>query len=387
MISVAIDAFRLISEPRTSGAAYVAELVKSLSVLEDVRKLYLLLPRRPASDFIYTELLTLKNVEFLYPANEVFPARNFKSQIYWIQTEIPHLIQQLSDTINYYVAPYHHPPLILPKTIRTVTVVHDLCGLQSSCGYSKRKKGFYRHFFMLLIASIRSDVLIPISEYTKTQIIKQFPYVSSRVSNIVYNCVSSESVCLQIVREVLQKYRLARKAYFIGFGSPSPRKGLDLILNSYNLYRSHGGKASLVLIVANQARSEVEQLIHKQGLEGVVMVSNIESLERDALYKGALALLFPSRCEGFGYPIVEAMRQGCPPIVWQEGPALEIVDSTIPLLKSLEPEEIVVQMSFYESLDSKSQTELSERLSKRSFLFKEDNFGQSFFEAMTRTNK
>jgi mannosyltransferase len=141
-----------------------------------------------------------------------------------------------------------------------------------------------------------------------------------------------------------------------------------------------------MLIVANQARIGVQKMIQKQRLEDVVMVSNIESLERDALYQGALALLFPSRGEGFGYPVVEAMRQGCPPIVWQEGPAMEIVASTVPLLTNLASEEIVAQMSTYESLNSESQAELAERLIKRSFLFNEKNFGQSFFEAMTRTN-
>lgn len=386
MLSVAIDAFRLISEPRTSGAVYVAELVKSLSVLPDIKKLYLLVPKRPGSDFIYTELLNLKNVAFLYPANEVFPARNFRSQIFWIQKEIPHLIRQLSDTTNYYVAPYHHPPIILARGIRIVTIIHDLCGLEARCGYSKNKKGFYRHLMMFLIASIRSDCLIPISKYTQKQLLKHFPYVSSKVSNVVYNGVSSQYVGGKLVEEIIQRYSLDRKKYFIGFGSLSSRKGLDLILDSYHLYRSRGGQAFLVLIVANQARIGVQKMIQKQRLKDVVMVSNIESLERDALYQGALALLFPSRGEGFGYPVVEAMRQGCPPIVWQEGPAMEIVASTVPLLTNLASEEIVAQMSTYESLNSESQAELAERLIKRSFLFNEKNFGQSFFEAMTRTN-
>ena len=112
------------------------------------------------------------------------------------------------------------------------------------------------------------------------------------------------------------------------------------------------------------------------------MVSDIESGERDALYRGAVALLFPSRCEGFGYPVVEAMRQGCPPIARHDSPAAEILGCDFPLLKSLNAGEIVNYMSKYEHLDCGSRLRLRERLIARSLLFEGDNFGLHFLGAM-----
>src|SRR5262249_36602440 len=154
----------------------------------------------------------------------------------------------------------------------------------------------------------------------------------------------------RLVQDVRQKYSLSQKRYFIAFGATGPRKALDLTLGATLLYRKQGGQASLVLIVGREHRVAVHQLVSEMKLNDVFMLSDLDSVERDSLYKGASALLFPSRCEGFGYPLVEAMRQGCPPIAWIEGPAKEIVGSVSPLVAHLEAREIAAKMSFFESL-------------------------------------
>ncbi|MBE0446822.1 MAG: glycosyltransferase [Actinobacteria bacterium] len=172
--------------------------------------------------------------------------------------------------------------------------------------------------------------------------------------------------------------------YFLGLGILNARKGLDIILDSYGLYEANGGKAALVLIVAGRLRAAIEELIKKFDLSDVFLVSDIDFLERDALYQCALALLFPSRCEGFGYPVVEAMRQGCPPIAWQGTPAKEIVGETVPLLKLLDPKEVADQMRAYEDITPEERRVIAGSLTERSFLFDGTTFGRNFFNAMTR---
>ena len=381
-LSVTIDAFRLVTEPFTSNAIYVSELVKSQSVLDEFNKVYLLVPRKPGYDFIYNDLLHLKNVEFIWPNSDVFPERTFGSQVYWIQWVIPHLVRRRIGSTHYYVAPYHHPPLLLPRKLRVVTVIHDLCGLRADCGYGKTKKGYYRHLFMFVMASIRSDLLIPISEYTRSQLKRTFPFLGPRIANVVYNGVSGDTVSDTMVNETLRRYNVYQNKYFIAFGAPGKRKGLDLILGGYKLYRNRGGQASLVLIVANDARARVRQSCEAEGLTDVVMVSHITASERDALYRGALSLLFPSRCEGLGYPLIEAMRQGCPPIAWRNGPASEIVDSVIPLLRNLDKAEIADHMFTCANVSPDMRLTLADRLIKRSYNFQGDRFGRGFVEAM-----
>src|SRR5215510_9230970 len=131
LFSVAIDGFRLITEPLGSIALYTSELVRSLCVLSEIQNLQIFLPRKPNHEFIYNKLLDFGNVEFIYPTNDVFPERSFRSEMFWIQLVIIYLIRTKCKSIDYYIAPYHHPPIFLSKTIRTITVIHDLCGLRA----------------------------------------------------------------------------------------------------------------------------------------------------------------------------------------------------------------------------------------------------------------
>jgi len=381
-LSIAIDAYRLISEPLTSGAIYASELVQALSELHEVEELYLLVPSKPQKDFIYKDLLGIRKIKFIYPEIERFPAQRFRKQVHWIQVEIPRLVRNLSASIDFYIAPYHHPPILLPKNIRVVTVIHDLCGL--GAGFPKTKKPFYQHLLLLTLSSVRSDRLIPISEFTKKQLQARFKYASNRVSNVVYNTVACKPIDPRIAEETCLRYGFKKMEYFLGFAVLNARKGLDIILDSFKLYKANGGKAMLVLIVAGRFRTAVEELIKKSGLHDVFLVSDIDFVERDSLYRCSLALLFPSRCEGFGYPVVEAMRQGCPPIAWMESPAQEIVGDILPLLKSLNSEEVAGQMHAYEELKSSDREMIANKLAAQSSLFAGGGFGREFLNAMTR---
>src|SRR5262249_13970109 len=380
--SVLIDAFRLVTAPRTSHAIYISDLAKSLSTLDEIKRLYLLMPRRSVNDPSYSEVLRLDKVDGVWPTEECYPDRRFRLEIYWVQHVIPRLVQTITDPVDWYIAPYHHPPILLPKKIRVATVIHDVCGLKSSAGFLKTKIGFYEHLIMFTLTAVRSDVIIPISDYTKREFTTSFPFLRSRVSDVVYNCVRCETVDGALVEDTLKKYGLSRGNYFLAFGLAGVRKGFDLVIRAYSTYKAHGGQCKLALIVPADYRGIAGGELIANGISDVVMVSDIDFGERDALYKGAVALLFPSRCEGFGYPVVEAMRQGCPPIARHDGPAAEILGSDVPLLKSLDAEEIVNYMIKYEHFDCVSRLKLSERLIARSLLFEGDNFGLHFLGVM-----
>jgi glycosyltransferase involved in cell wall biosynthesis len=61
-----------------------------------------------------------------------------------------------------------------------------------------------------------------------------------------------------------------------------------------------------------------------RGVEGVIERSAPSDEQLQALYTGALALLFPSLEEGFGWPILEAQACGCPVITSARSPMMEV---------------------------------------------------------------
>ena len=82
-----------------------------------------------------------------------------------------------------------------------------------------------------------------------------------------------------------------------------------------------------LVMVANNRTPEFHALKDEFALEERVMVfSNISGEDLRALYSGACALLFPSLCEGFGWPIIEAQACGCPVFASDRPPMTEIGD-------------------------------------------------------------
>ena len=84
---------------------------------------------------------------------------------------------------------------------------------------------------------------------------------------------------------------------------------------------------------------ELRAAIHRERLEGrVIEAVDATSEELQALYGNALALLFPSLEEGFGWPILEAQACGCPVIASRRPPMTEVAGEAAILIDPAEPQ-------------------------------------------------
>lgn len=130
---------------------------------------------------------------------------------------------------------------------------------------------------------------------------------------------------------LLARLRVGDRPFFVALGHLEPRKGLDLALAA--LARASGSAARAALVVvggatgkAAAAAAGVTQLALRLGLgERVVVAGALDDSEVATLLQHAAALLFPSRYEGFGLPIHEALARGCPVVArplaaWAELP-------------------------------------------------------------------
>lgn len=383
-VEVAIDAFRLVGEPRTSGAFVVSGFTRELEKSNAIRGITLLLPRSPGKDFMFNDLLSLSKVDIVYPPKPYFPEQNFRSQVHWIQVVIPALLK--NRRISHMIAPYHQTPVFLPRSIKVATIICDICGILPSAGYYYHKKGPYRHWFNFLTALWRADAFIYISEHTKHAFERAFPVARKRPSVVIYPLAAPYLPLGQNeARNVLGELGLEDKEYFFAFGHGGKRKGFDLVIQSFELYQRRGGMKKLVVLVPSSIRKQVEDSI-PPALHNIKFLSNLSALELNAVYWGAIALVFPSRCEGFGYPVLEAMVQGCPPIAWDHSPAKEIVAETVPMLKTLKPEEIADFMAAYERQGPDNRQVLAHTLIERAFKFiGQVNVAEKYIELLNQT--
>jgi hypothetical protein len=247
-ITIAIDAFRIIAEPKTSGATYVAELTKALVQLTEVDRVYLLLYTEPNKEFMFEDVLVLRGVVPIWPKKAILPPSSIWRTLLWIQFHIPRMLRHRIPNTDFFIAPYHQTPLLVPKSIRVATVIHDFCGLKRSAGYHFLKKYFYLHLFSFATAWMRADKLIPISEYTRRDMLRLMRRVRTRVTPPLLNAVTSKPVEDQVGDEFMSSKGWYVGQYFLAYGGGGLRKGVDLTLSAFDRYRWKGGHANLILI-------------------------------------------------------------------------------------------------------------------------------------------
>jgi glycosyltransferase involved in cell wall biosynthesis len=97
--------------------------------------------------------------------------------------------------------------------------------------------------------------------------------------------------------------------YVLGVATLEPRKNLPALVSAFRLLRQR--RPELVLALAGLEGWERNPLAG----EGVRQLGYVDDDELARLYRGAAAFAYPSRFEGFGIPVVEALASGTPAVV------------------------------------------------------------------------
>ncbi len=117
--------------------------------------------------------------------------------------------------------------------------------------------------------------------------------------------------------------------YLLFVGNLEPKKGIDILLEAFSrlslLSSSFSSPAWPCLVLAGRAawkcRAVLRRLAAWSPPGRVVWLGAVSDDDLPALYQHAAALVFPSRCEGFGMPVLEAMAAGAP-VIHSDHPAL-----------------------------------------------------------------
>ena len=113
------------------------------------------------------------------------------------------------------------------------------------------------------------------------------------------------------------------KPFVLHVGSNLRRKNRDGVLRIFA--RSKDQWTGQLVFAGEPITSELHSLADELGIsDRVTEVKNPDSPVLEALYNQATALLFPSRFEGFGWPIAEAQACGCPVICSDRAPMPEV---------------------------------------------------------------
>ncbi len=205
----------------------------------------------------------------------------------------------------------------ITKNINAIQVltVHDLIHEKFYTGLRR-----HLHVYQKKIAIKNASHIIAVSENTKNDLLSFYPSIKEENITVIYNGVSEQFTCLQEINE----------NYILYIGSREKYKNFRTIVQLLSTFKEF----KLVIVGSKLSIEETEHLnsFLKDRWE---MHTGLSNDDLNILYNKAFALLYPSSYEGFGIPLLEAMRAGCPFIALNNSSIPEVAGEAGILLDKL----------------------------------------------------
>ena len=301
ILNIGIDAKRIVRNGTGLGS-YGRTLVNDLA--QYPLRLNLYAPDKGRDD-LRSQIIERDNIAFVYPTS-----RHFKS--YWRSRGIVADLKR--DGIQLYHGLSGELPIGIRRSgIKSVVTIHDLIFLRHPEFYNPIDVQIYKWKFQQTIKE--ADHIIAISECTKRDILEYGG-----------DLVSEDNITL-IYQSCAQRFAPSANSpapatrYVLSVGSIEPRKNTMLALKAL-----HHLPDDVSLVLVGRHTAYTDKLIayaRANGLENRLRILHgVPDADLPALYAGAEAFVYPSVYEGFGIPIIEAIRCGLP-VVACTGSCLE----------------------------------------------------------------
>ena len=275
---------------------YTHEVVSRLVKMHPEHEFYFFFDRKYDPKFIYAD--NVKPV-VLRPA-----ARHPLLFIHWFDRQVRRAMTRYR--IDLFFSPDGY--LSLTSKVPQVCTIHDINFEHNPKDIPLIPRLYLRYFFPQFAKKAKS--VLTVSEYSRQDILKTYELPSHKVE-VAHNGASDQFLPLDEdeIHSIRNEYSEGLP-YFIFVGALHKRKNLPRLLEAYGRYRDEMENPWPLIIVGERMWSDSDAGTNP--LQGVKFTGRLNLNELTKVMGAAGALAYVPYFEGFGIPLVEAMRCGVP---------------------------------------------------------------------------
>ena len=313
MYKVAVNTRFLLSDKLEGFGWYSYETLRRLVALNPEITFYFFFDRSYDKRFLFAQNII--------PVVLNPPARHPILFKIWFDFSVTRALKKYK--IDLFLSPDGY--LSLRTEVPQIGVIHDLNFEHFPDDLPKSASKYLRSYFPRFAK--RATHLLTVSEFSKSDICALYGIDPMKIT-VAYNGADEDfkPTSRSEQDEIRLKYTQG-SPFFLFVGALHPRKNLFRLMKAFELFRSNVDADVKLLIVgeayywSKRMKEAYESHAYK---DSILFTGHLSKSELIAIYGSALSLAFVSYFEGFGIPIVEAMRCHCPVIVGQHTACHEV---------------------------------------------------------------
>ncbi len=235
----------------------------------------------------------------------------------WTQIALPIALYFSKNRPDIIFTPGHYAPRFSP--VPRVISIMDVAYLRFPDLYNKDDLYQLKHWTKY--SALKAKRIFTISQSSKNDIIKYYNVVPKNVDVTFLGINENKHTITTTMKEIEQKFGISGK-YILFVGTLQPRKNIVKLIEAFSLVKKNKEAERVIdnvnMVIVGKKGWKYEEILEAPSVYGVKeCVSFLEFVDDDeltTLYKNALCFILPSLYEGFGLPILEAMRNDCPVI-------------------------------------------------------------------------
>ena len=310
----------------TGGGKYFFSLIEELPKTENLFNCFIFLNNKIAKNYS-----AQRNIEFI-DCGLLTKSRPFR--LIWENLLLAPTLRKFKIDL------LHATGFTLPANIscKSVITIFDMTFFTMPQAHMKSKVAYFKS--MIPLALNKSDKVITISHQTKNDILRLFKVPENKIK-VIHIGISDKYRVIHDMADFKKRKKLP-KDYILFVGTIEPRKNLKNLVFAYDRLKKQGIEHKLLIVGSyGWGNKDIFCQIEKLGLvDDIIFTGFVDESDLIYIYNGASVFVYPSFYEGFGIPLIEAMKCGVPVATSNTSSMAEIATGAAILFNPHSPEEI-----------------------------------------------